>query len=80
MNKEFYVKHLLNEIKKYATCAKSYKAENEALREKIMFMTTKMTIKDQKIEEFTKLLHKNECTMENTVRKGFVAFEVFLYF
>ena len=55
--KELYIKHLLNEIKKYSAFANSYKTENEDLKEKIKFLTTKMEIKDQKIEEITKLLN-----------------------
>lgn len=58
--KEFFIKHLLNEIKKYSTYANSYKTENEDLKEKIKFLMTKMEIKDQKIEEITKLLNSNK--------------------
>ena len=75
-NKEFYVKHLLNEIKKYETCAKSYKAENEALKEKMKLLNTKMTIKDKKLEEITKLFKKNDGVIE---KKEFT-FEVFYIF
>lgn len=59
LSKDFYVKHLLNEVRKYSTCAHSYKTENESLKEKMKFLYTKMSIKDQKIEEITKLLRKN---------------------
>lgn len=58
-NEKRFIKHLLSEVKKYSTFANSYKTENESLKEKVKFLMTKMSIKDKKIEEITKLLNNN---------------------
>ena len=78
-NKELYIKHLMNEITKYSTCAKSYKNENEDLKEKVKFLITKMAIKDKKIEEITNslLLKKNPEEENKVIVEKTLNFEVF---
>lgn len=84
-NEKHFIKHLLCEVKKYSAFANSYKTENESLKEKVKFLMTKMSIKDKKIEEITKLLNNNNIinkfSNENASPNIKISnFEVFLSF
>lgn len=78
-NQEFYIKHLINEVKKSSTCAKSYREENEALKGKINFLNNKMSVKDQKIEEITNLLKNNNENLNTVVLLKFLKLKNFDY-